>query len=178
MVAPTIFGGGPEMAVTGSSALVLQGNPLDMVEEMVSGHGWSFERQGEEELMATAGGRWCAYQLWFTWRELPGALQFSCAFDLKVSEAKREHISMLLAMVNQRMWLGHFDLWTEEGVLMFHHALLSGEVGVSADQCEELLGVALEECERFYPAFYFVLRHDMSPEDAIVTAMMDHVGEA
>jgi hypothetical protein len=166
------------MSLLSPDTVGLQGNPLDMVEEMISGHGWTFERQGEEELTASATGRWCAYQLWFTWRERPGALQFSCAFDLKVSEANRERVSMLLALVNERMWLGHFDLWSDEGVLMFHHALLSGVAGVSPDQCEDLVEVAIDECERFYPAFYFVLRRDMSPEDAIVTAMMDPAGEA
>ena len=52
--------------------------------------------------------------------ELPmpasGALQIACAYDMRVPEKKRGEIHSLLAMVNERMWLGHFDVWTDENV--------------------------------------------------------------
>ncbi len=30
----------------------------------------------------------------------------------------------LIAQINEQLWLGHFDLWTQEGLVMFRHALL------------------------------------------------------
>lgn len=166
------------MAITSASDFGNGTNPLDLVEDVMSQQGWTFSRQSDEELTASTTGRWCAYQLWFTCREDPGALQFSCAFDLKVPDGDRERMALLLAMVNERMWLGHFDLWWDEGVLMYHHALLLGPTGVAPEQCEEMVEIAIEECERFFPAFYFILNGDMSAVDALDTALLDPAGEA
>ena len=56
------------------------------------------------------------------------------------------------------MWIGHFDLWTKEGIVMFRHALvLAGGVEASGKQCEALLGTALDACERNFAAFQFVV---------------------
>ena len=82
-------------------------------------------------------------------------------------------------MVNERLWLGHFGLWTEEGVPMFRHAvLLRGLGGASMEQIEDLVDIALSECERFYPAFQFVIWGGKSAPDAISAALLDTVGEA
>ena len=37
---------------------------------------------------------------------------------------------------------------------------------------------AVDECDRFYPAFQFVLWGDKSPQDALASAMVDAAGEA
>jgi hypothetical protein len=153
-------------------------NPLDVIEDLISEHGWPVERQSDGELTAAATGRWCNYQLWFSCREDPGALQFSCAFDMKVPTELSDDIAILLARVNERMWLGHFDHWSDEGLLMYHHAMLLGGEGVGEEQCRDLVDVALDECERFYPAFYTVLERSLSPKDAVEVAILDACGEA
>ena len=42
----------------------------------------------------------------------------------------------------------------------------------------EPLETAIHECERFYPAFQFVVWGGRSPTDAVAMAMIDTVGEA
>jgi hypothetical protein len=84
-----------------------------------------------------------------------------------------------LASVNERLWLGHFGLWNEEGVPMFRHAvLLRGLGSASMEQIEDLVDIALNECERFYPAFQFVLWGGKTAQDAVAAALLDTVGEA
>ena len=52
---------------------------------------------------------------------------------------------------------------------MFRHAvLLRGSEGASAEQLEDLVSVALNECDRFYPAFQFVIWSGKAPADALV----------
>lgn len=154
-------------------------NPLDLVEEVVSAHEWRFNRQGDDELTVGLGGGYCEFQLWFSWREDVDALHLSCAFDLKVSQAKRRDMHSLLALLNEKMAVGHFDLWTDEGLVLFRHALLlSGGAGVNGEQIEMLVQIALTECERFYPAFQFLLWGGKGPEDALQTALIETVGEA
>jgi hypothetical protein len=38
--------------------------------------------------------------------------------------------------------------------------------------------VAITECERFFPAFQFVLQGGKTPTDALAAAMLDCAGEA
>ena len=46
------------------------------------------------------------------------------------------------------------------------------------EQIEDLVDIALTECERFYPAFQLVVWGGKGAEDAIAAAMIDPQGEA
>jgi hypothetical protein len=154
-------------------------NPLDLVEEIVTAHDWPFERSGEEELVAQIAGRWGDYRLFFTWNAEISALQFTCSLDLKVPENRRKPVVELLALINESMWTGHFELCAGESTAMFRHSLLlRGAGGASVEQLEDLVDVALTEGDRFYPAFQFVIWGGRSASDAMVSAMIDTVGEA
>ena len=71
-------------------------------------------------------------------------------------------------MINEQLWVGHFDLWIQDGMVMFRHALvLAGGVEASDRQCEALLGSALDACERYFPAFQFVVWAGKSAREAL-----------
>ena len=77
------------------------------------------------------------------------------------------------------MWLGHFDVCSDTNLPMFRHAiLLRGALGASVEQLEDLVDMALSECERFYPAFQLVIWGGKVPEEAMATAMIEPIGEA
>lgn len=106
-------------------------------------------------------------------------MQFACQFDLQVAERDRGGVHALLADINARMWLGHFDVCTDEHTPMFRQTtLFRGSAGASVEQLEDLVDIALFECERFYPAFQFVIRGGKSAEEAVSAAILDTVGEA
>ena len=155
------------------------GNPIDLVEEIVVANDWVHVRASEEELVVEISGRWCDYRLYFVWQEEICAMHFSCGFDMKVPKGRRGAVYELLALANERLWLGHFDLSAEDNSPAFRHAvLLRGVPAASAEQVEDLVDIALSECERFYPAFQFVVWGGKSPPQAIASAMIDPVGEA
>lgn len=154
-------------------------NPLDIVEQFVTANDWPFDRRSDEEMAVEVPGKWCDYSLFFAWREDINALHFTCAFDMKVQSDKRVQVNELLVTLNERMWLGYFGLWAEEGVPMFRHALLLHDAGgASLEQIEDLVDIVLSECERYYPAFQFVIWGGKSAQDAIAAALLDTVGEA
>ena len=62
-----------------------------------------------------------------SWMGALEALHLACAFDFKVSERRKNEVMQLLALVNEQLWLGHFDLWQAEGVIMYRNALLLTE---------------------------------------------------
>ena len=158
---------------------VLKMNPLDMIEQIVADHEWPFDRQGDDELTVGLGGSFCEYQLWFSWREDIGALHFSCAFDMKVAPNRRRDMHTLIVTLNEKLMIGHFDLWTDEGLLLFRHALLlRGGTGATNEQIEDLVEIALSECERFYPAFQFLIWGGKSVQEALAAAVLECAGRA
>ena len=85
----------------------------------------------------------------------------------------------LASLINEQLWVGHFDVWSSDGIIMFRHALLfTGGIAASDSQCEALLGIALDACERHYQAFQFVLWAGKSPREALETSLFETSGEA
>jgi hypothetical protein len=62
---------------------------------------------------------------------------------------------------------------------MYRHAIpMRGARGLSAEQLEDLMDVAIQECERFYPALQLVVWGGRSVSEAVLVARMDTKGEA
>jgi hypothetical protein len=107
------------------------------------------------------------------------ALHIACAFDLKVMERRRNEVQQLVSMINEQLWVGHFDLWSAEQVVMFRHALLlSGGAQPGRGQCEMLLKAAIDACERHYQAFQFVLWAGKSARESLDSVLFETEGEA
>ncbi len=156
-----------------------RGSPLDVVEHMAAGNNWPFERAGEDEIGLVVTGRWTNYQVSFTWMNEIETLHLACAFDMKVPESRLADVQKLIGYINEQMWIGHFDVWTQNGVVMFRHALvLAGGVAASGRQCEAVLASALDSCERYFPAFQFVIWAGKSAREAMESAMFETTGEA
>ena len=51
-------------------------------------------------------------------------------------------------------------------------------ISVSGELMEDLVDIAVTECERFYPAFQFVIWGGKSPLEALTAAMLETEGEA
>jgi hypothetical protein len=154
-------------------------HPLDVVEQIAIANDWEYERHSEDELVAQLAGQWCYYRLWFTWHGDLGLLHLACALDVKAPAKTRAGLFQLLALANEKLWLGHFDLWSEEGVPVFRHATLIRDAGgLSLELLEDLTEIALGECERFYPAFQFHLWGGKPPSEALTAALLETEGEA
>jgi len=155
------------------------GNPIDLVEEIVVANDWAHDRASEEEMIVEITGRWCDYRMYFLWQEELNALHFSCGFDMKVPKRRRGSLYELLALANERLWLGHFDLAAGDAAPAFRYAiLLPGGGTASAEQVEDLVDIAMAECERFYPAFQLVVWGGKPPGEAIATALIEPIAEA
>lgn len=154
-------------------------NPVDLVEYLAAVRDWSFERSGEDEITLSLATRWTDCHVSFQWMDELEALHLASAFDFKVPENRQNEVLKLLALINEQMWLGHFDMWAQEGVIMFRHALvLTGGATASGAQCDAILDAALDAVERYYPAFQFVVWAGKSAREAMEVAAFDTVGEA
>ena len=154
-------------------------NPLDVLEDIIAAHEWPFERFSDDELMVNCSGHWCDYSMHFSWRSDVDAMMLACALDLRVPDGRRGPMYELLSITNCKMWLGHFDMAGEKGLPVFRQTvLLRGAPGASVEQLEDLVDIALSECDRFYPAFQYVAWGGKDPHEAVEASMVDTVGEA
>ena len=158
--------------------------PIDMLEAYFAAHGWEHERH-DEEIVATVKGSWTTYELRAMWREDDSVLQFLAFPDIKVTDDRRLAVYEAMGLVNEQLWIGHFELWSTSGILLYRHAAMvdgdpggDGEGTMSLSAAELLVESAIDECERFYPVFQFVLWGGKSPKDALAAALIETQGEA
>ena len=154
-------------------------DPLDVIEHVLSAENLAFDRTEDGDLAFTLAGDWKDYELWFAWRPEADCLQLCLALDLQALKAQRTSTCELLSLVNQRIWLGHFEIWADDGEVVFRHALSlpHGERPTLA-QAASMIDAAVEAADRFYPAFDFLVKGSKSPEEAMAACMFETVGQA
>lgn len=160
--------------------------PIDMLEQYFASHDWGFEREGDEEIVTTVKGSWSDYELRALWREEDQVLQFIALTGISGTAAIgdpaiRDHLFETLSLINEQLWLGHFEQWSMDGSILFRHAALldvSDGAALSIGQAHVMVEAAIAECERYYPVFQFVLWGGKNPRDALAAAMVETAGEA
>jgi hypothetical protein len=154
-------------------------SPIEVVERMATDNELPFERAVQDEIGLVVSGKLTDYQISFTWMNEIEVLHLACAFEMKVPEVRSLDVQQLILTVNEQLWIGHFDIWVPSGMVMFRHALLlAGGGGLSARQCQAMFGSALDTCERYYPAFQFVIWAGKSAREAVDAVMFETHGQA
>jgi len=153
--------------------------PVDMLAALFEARGWELISHTDEEVAGEIQGSWAKYQLRGVWRSEDNVLQLICLPDIRVAQVQRGPAYELLSLVNEQMWLGHFEIWSNGGVLLYRHGALLGPEGMlGLTQAQALVETAIDECDRFYPAFQFLLWGGKTPADALDSALVDAAGEA
>ena len=154
-------------------------DPLESVEEALEIAGWQHDRDEDGTIQAVAETRWGDMGALFAYRPDPAAIHFSVTLDIKPVAAKRSQLSELVIMANERLWLGHFDYWADEGVVIFRYtfSMLEREEA-SVGEIRSSIAAAVSAVDRFVPAFNFLIWAGKSPREAIDAVMFETQGEA
>ncbi|KCZ49477.1 type III secretion system chaperone family protein [Hyphomonas pacifica] len=154
-------------------------DPLDRVEEALEIAGWQHERDEEGTIQAVAETRWGDMGALFAFRPEPAAIHFSVTLDIKPVAAKRAQLSELIIMANERLWLGHFDYWADEGVVIFRYTFpMTDRDEVSLGEIRSAVAASVSAVDRFVPAFNFLIWAGKSPRESIDAVMFETHGEA
>ena len=154
-------------------------NPIDIVEEVIYEKKWSFSRADEYELVADISSKWCQYRLYFTWSENIRAISFTITFDLKFPQVKIIKAYELIGLINEKLWLGHFDITSKNGIPAFRHTILSNaESDFLHKKLENLVDIAIYECEKYYPSFQQVIFDEIEPSESLLFANYEVLGSA
>jgi len=154
-----------------------EGNPLDILEIIARQNEWPYERANDDEITVAVSGQWCDFHIRYFWIEDENLLQAAGMMDMRVPDSKIAKILATINLVNEKLAMGHFAIWTEDSSLMFRHSNMVGP-DAAAGICEKVTAAILLESNKYYPVFQFVLWADQSPEEAIQSAMLETVGEA
>ena len=146
-------------------------HPLDVVERLAALNQWTFDRAEADEISILVSGAWANYDVSFTWLGEVESLHVSCSFDLKAPPRRQAAIRELMQLINEQLWLGHFDSWSGQDLVMFRHSLcLAGGASASDAQCSAVVKAAVAACETYYQAFQFVLWANREPREALAFA--------
>jgi hypothetical protein len=155
-------------------------DPMDTVEAVIaSDDRFSTERAEDGDLHFTFKCGWGEVAGYFSYRaELP-AMLFTLGIDLQAPVSRRDEAMKLAAHINENLWLGHFDVWSDDGTIIFRHAMpMIGREDISVGEVQAMLAAALDAGERFQPSFHFLILAGMSAEDAAKAAFFETAGEA
>ncbi|MBL4620028.1 MAG: YbjN domain-containing protein, partial [Marinicaulis sp.] len=115
-------------------------DPLEALEAAAAGLEFEMERIGENELHVMLPGVWRDIGLWFTWRPELATLQMGAPIDLKAPTARLTEASHLITMVNERLWVGHFDLWADDHSIVYRNAaILPSDGSLDAGQADAMI---------------------------------------
>ena len=154
-------------------------HPIDIVETLAEHREWDFDRVAEDQIAMAIEGVWRTYSLTLAWSPQDETLRLICTFEMAPPEDRLAELALLLNKANDHLWTGCFNLWPEQGLMVFRYGLtLAGEATPTAGQIDAMLRGAVVAAERFYPAFQLVAWGDDTAEDALAIAMSEAVGRA
>lgn len=155
-------------------------DPMELVESCLTEAGWDFQRDEEDAtLQCIAATKWGDMGGMFASRREPPALHFSLTLDVKPTQARRTQIAELVMMANERLWLGHFDYWADEGVIIYRHALpMLDRIEPEPGEVRAVLAAGTDAVNMFVPAFNFVIWAGKTPQEALEAALFETAGEA
>lgn len=152
---------------------------MDVVEQTLLAADWACERSEEGMIHCASMTKWGEFGGMFAWRDEPASLNFSLTLDLRAPNAKQSAISELLRKINERLWLGHFDYWNDEGVAVFRHTIpMLDRIAPDPGEVAAILTAALDAADQFLPAFNFVVWAGKSAEEAVAAVVFETLGEA
>lgn len=154
-------------------------HPIDIVETLAEHREWDFDRVAEDQIAMAIEGVWRTYSLSLAWSPQDETLRLICTFEMAPPEARLTELARLLDKANDMIWTGCFNLWPEQGLMVFRYGLtLAGDAAPTAGQIDAMLRGAFMAAERFYPAFQMVAWGDDTAESALSVAMAETVGRA
>ena len=154
-------------------------NPLDTLEKIISLKQWSYSRENEDELIIDINSKISSYRLYIAWSGEIGAISITITFDLKVPLSDKQKIYELLALINENLLIGHFDITSISGIPAYRNTYLIKEKSIENIKIlEDLVDIGIIECEKFYHSFQMVICDQSSPSTAVSTCLFETHGRA
>ena len=154
-------------------------HPIDIVETLAEHHDWDFDRVADDQIAMAVEGQWRTYSITLAWSPFDETLRLICTFEMEPPEDKLPQLYEALNRTNDMCWHGAFTYWHEQRLMVYRYGLvLAGGQMAGGEQINRLIGSAVANAERYYPAFQLVTWGDRGVEDAMQVAIAEAYGRA
>jgi len=154
-------------------------DPLDEIEQFLVQEQILFERSSEFEIQFSMSGTWCDYPMWFRWLPHMSILQISLGIETKVPKNRKPEVADLIVQINERLLVGHFDMWSADRTLIYRNAqLFDSSEQIQGNLVKKINDAAFEAAEILMPALGFLLWSNKTASEAVEAAMFETLGEA
>lgn len=148
----------------------LELNPIDTIETIFEKKSLSFERRTKNEVVVEVEGKWNNMLLFVAWEQSLCCLHLSCLMNINAKISDLSRVFELLALVNENLWLGHFSFWSAHKMPIFKHSVIINPNEVDfLGKIEQMMEIAVNECEQMYPVFDAVITNRVSPQQALMS---------
>jgi hypothetical protein len=155
-------------------------DPMEMVEAVIATDDrFACERAEDGDVHFTFKSAWGEALGYFSYRDELPALLFTLGFELQAPPSRHAEAARLAARINETLWLGHFDVWSDDGTIIFRHAMpMIGRDEISVGEIQAMLAAALDAADRFQPAFNYLILAGLPAHEAAAAALFETAGEA
>lgn len=154
-----------------------QTNPLDNIEEILNSNDWSFDRMSNNELSVELSGKFCEYRLTFLWQTDLKALQLNIQYEMDINPTNLAKAAQILMTINEQTWMGHFEISSNTCIPNYRYTtLLNADDKNAYEQLENIVDIALAQCETNYTAFNLLKGEDAANDETLPLALMQVQG--
>ncbi len=154
-------------------------NPIDYIEEQVYKLDVDFFRYSPNHLNLNYRGQWRNYSVVFIWDEQNKIISVSSHFDITKKEKINKNIYSLVSIVNEKINLGYFHYCSKLDTVFFkYHVSVKGFDYLTEEQIQDILNVVIDECDKYFPAFYLFFFKKQDPKYALSASLIETNGEA
>ena len=155
------------------------GHPIDLVSRFAARQEWYLRQTDRNMLTADVPGHWSQYHLQVTWQDDDETLRLDCGLELPVDDGSFQRLALMICMLNQHLFLGHFVIAPDTGAVELSYTLpLRGAGGATPEQIEDVVDILLGQCEQAFPALLHALENDGPPSLASQLVTMPTLGQA
>ncbi len=154
-------------------------NPIDYIEEYVYKLDADLFRDSANNLTLIYRGQWRSYSVVFKWDEQNKIISVSSYFDITKKEKINKNIYSLVSIVNEKINLGYFHYCSKlETVFFKYQVSFKGVDYLTEEQIEDILNVVINECDKYFPAFYLFFFKKQDPKYALSASLIETYGKA
>ncbi len=154
-------------------------HPIDIVEHIAEHRDWQFDRIADDQIAMEVEGQWKTYAITLAWSAYDETLRLVCSYEAEPPTEKLPKLYEALNAVNDECWSGAFTYWDKQKLMIYRYGLvLTGGQIASPDQIDTMIRAAVQNAERFYPAFQLVVWGDRDVKNAMQVAIAEAYGRA
>jgi hypothetical protein len=155
-------------------------NPLDNVEDILARMNWTYSRMNRNEIFMQVQGQHGVYRMMFMWNKDTELMQFCCEYDIRLADIQYNQACQIINNINYGLWVGHFHVSPESLIPCFRHTQMFRGLDLSSasDHLEDLIKIALDECDFHYPALLMLAGEKTHDEEQLAFALMPIQGQS